>query len=110
MLEDGAIVGCSSFIHDVDYDESLRPGCLYIVSTGVLPEARGRGLGRNQKEWQIEYARTNGFAVVVTNMRKSSVRIIRLNLAYGFEFRKIHPDFYEEPKEDAIVMERRILK
>jgi GNAT superfamily N-acetyltransferase len=61
MLEDDVTVGCCAFIHDVDYNDTPRPGCLHIVSTGVLPEARGRGLGRKQKEWQIEYAQVHGF-------------------------------------------------
>jgi hypothetical protein len=34
--------------------------------------------------------------------------MIHLNRQYGFEFRQLHPDFYEEPNEDAIIMERRI--
>ena len=108
MLEDGAIVGCSAFIHHVDYDETPRPGYLHIISTGVLPEARGRGLGRKQKKWQIEYAQTLGFEVIVTNVRRSNARMIHLNRRFGFEVRQIHSGFYEDPKEDAIVMERRL--
>jgi ribosomal protein S18 acetylase RimI-like enzyme len=108
MLEDGAIVGCAAFIHHVDYDETPRPGYLHIVSTGVLPEVRGRGLGRKQKEWQIEYAQALGFEVIVTNVRRSNARMIHLNRQFGFEVRQIHSDFYEDPKEDAIVMERRV--
>jgi ribosomal protein S18 acetylase RimI-like enzyme len=46
--------------------------------------------------------------MIVTNMRRSNVRMIHLNRQYGFEFRQLHPDFYEEPNEDAIIMERRI--
>jgi ribosomal protein S18 acetylase RimI-like enzyme len=110
MVEDGAIVGCSAFLLNVDYDESPRSGSLYIVSTGVLPEARGRGLGRKQKEWQIDFARSQGFEVIVTNMRKSNRAILRLNEEVGFKFRSIHPSFYYEPEEDAIVMERRIVE
>jgi ribosomal protein S18 acetylase RimI-like enzyme len=110
MIADGAIVGCSALVHDVDYDESPRPGCLYIVSTGVVPEARKRGLGRKLKEWQIEYARSHGFEVIVTNMRQTNHPIIRLNEALGFRRRSIHPSFYEDPPEDAIVMELRLVR
>jgi len=108
MLEDGRIVGCAAFLADVDYDFSPRPGCLHIMTTGVLPELRGRGLGRKQKEWQIEYARSRGFQVIVTNMRKSNHRIIRLNEQLGFQFRLIDPGYYIDPPEDAIVMELRL--
>jgi ribosomal protein S18 acetylase RimI-like enzyme len=89
-------------------DETPREGCLHIVSTGVLPEARGRGLGRKQKEWQLEFARREGFHTIVTNMRRSNAQIIHLNGELGFEERKIHPNFYVDPQEDGIVMERHI--
>jgi len=108
MVEHDEIVGCSAFIRNVDYDDAPREGCLHIVSTGVLPEARGRGLGRKQKEWQFEFARREGFHTIVTNMRRSNAQIIHLNSELGFEERKIHPNFYVDPQEDAIVMERRI--
>ena len=108
MVEHDEIVGCSAFIRHVDYDETPREGCLHIVSTGVLPEARGRGLGRKQKEWQFEFARREGFHTIVTNMRRSNAQIIHLNSELGFEERKIHPNFYVDPQEDAIVMERHI--
>jgi len=105
MIEDGIVVGCSAFIHNVDYDEAPRPGCLYIVTTGVLPEIQGRGLGTEQKRWQISYASAHGFTCIVTNMRRSNHRIIRLNRSIGFKDRIIVPDFYDGPAEDAVVME-----
>jgi ribosomal protein S18 acetylase RimI-like enzyme len=105
MVAEGLIVGCSAFLHHVDYDETPRPGCLYIVSTGILPDMRGRGLGRKQKEWQIEYAKCHGFEVIVTNMRQSNRPIMRLNEELGFRVRLVHSAFYNEPLEDAIVME-----
>jgi len=108
MLENGQIIGCAAFLADVDYDFSPRPGCVHIVSTGVLPERRGRGLGKLQKEWQIEYARSSGFQVMVTNMRRTNRRIIRLNELLGFQFRLIAPAYYLDPPEDAIVMELRL--
>jgi ribosomal protein S18 acetylase RimI-like enzyme len=105
MVLEGATVGCSAFLHHVDYDKTPRPGCLYIVSTGILPDVRGRGLGRKQKEWQIEYARSHSFEIMVTNMRRSNRPIIHLNEGLGFRFRSTHAAFYDQPEEDAIVME-----
>ncbi len=105
MFEDGRVVGCAAFHPHVDFDLTPRPGCVHIVSTGILPEYRGRGLGRKQKDWQIEYARARGFGVIVTNMRKSNVRIIRLNELFGFQRRLVSPGYYLDPPEDALVME-----
>jgi GNAT superfamily N-acetyltransferase len=105
MVVDGIKVGCCAFEWHVDFDETPRRGCLYIASTGILPEYQGKGFGREQKEWEVEYARQNGFSSIVTNMRESNHRIIRLNEALGFKFRENVPDYYTLPVEAAIVME-----
>ena len=76
-----------------------------MASTGILPEFQGRGLGRKQKEWQVGYARDHGFSAIVTNMRKSNVKIKRLNESVGFKFRCLEADYYHEPDEAAVVME-----
>jgi Acetyltransferase (GNAT) family len=108
MIVDGRTVGCSAFLHDVDYDEQPRPKCLWIVSTGILPEIQGQGLGSMQKEWQIEYARQRGFELIVTNMRKSNTRIIRLNKKFGFMTRELVSGYYSDPEEAAVVMELKL--
>jgi ribosomal protein S18 acetylase RimI-like enzyme len=108
LIADGEIVGCSAFLPHVDYDESLRPGTLYIMTTGVLPEYRNRGYGKAQKEWQIEYARRHGFKWIVTNSRQSNTRMIALNQKYGFDIRGLDPNYYSDPPEAAVVMERKV--
>lgn len=108
MIVDGEIVGCSAIVHDVDYDETDKPGSLWIASTGISPEYRRKGFGRALKEWQIEYARKHGFEVIVTNMRESNSAIINLNERSGFTRREVSPGYYSDPTEDAIVMELRL--
>jgi GNAT superfamily N-acetyltransferase len=105
MIVDGKIVGCSAFIRDSDYDDEPRPGCLHIVSTGVLPEFRRRGFGMKQKQWQIEFAKQQGFRMIVTNTRESNLAMLQLNLKVGFVICGTAPHFYYEPDEPAIVME-----
>ena len=105
MYVDAARVGCCAFQHDTDYNEQPRKGYLYIASTGILPEFQGKGLGRKQKEWQIEYARDHGFSVIVTNMRESNLKMRRLNESVGFNFRCLETDYYDDPEEAAYVME-----
>ena len=105
LIADGRMVGCTAFERNIDYDSRPRPGCLYISSTGVLPEVQEQGFGSAQKKWQIEYAKRNGFTRIVTNMRQSNERIIKLNEKFGFKRRKIHPHYYGDPDEAAIVME-----
>jgi len=108
MIVDGAIVGCSAFLRDTDFDVEPRPGCLHIMTTGVLPEFRRRGYGAKQKQWQIEFAKQQGFQVIVTNTRESNLAMIHLNLKMGFQIRGSAPHFYIEPDEAAIVMELRL--
>ena len=108
MIVDGKTVGCSAFVHDVDYDEQPRAKSLYIISTGVLPEFQGKGFGTKQKEWQIEYAKQHGFDVIVTNMRESNNPIIRLNKKFGFTTREIVAGYYSDPEEAALVMELKL--
>ena len=107
MLADGVTVGCSAFLEGFDYDGRPRPGCLFIASTGILPGFQGKGLGRKLKEWQIGYARARGCAAIVTNSRESNERMIRLNESLGFTVRGLHPNYYRNPDEAAVVMEYR---
>jgi ribosomal protein S18 acetylase RimI-like enzyme len=110
----GKVAGCTGFSHNMDFQEDVREdgenvpqdGTLYIESTGVLAEYRGRGVGTQVKEWQIEYARRNGFKRMVTNCRESNLKMISLNKRYGFRVVRLTPEYYEEPIESTVVMER----
>ena len=105
MIVDGKTIGCSAFDLHVDYDGAPKQGCVYIASTGILPEFQNKGYGRKQKEWQIQYARKHKFRLIVTNMRASNERIISLNESLGFKQRELVSNYYTTPSEDAIVME-----
>jgi GNAT superfamily N-acetyltransferase len=105
MVVDGKKIGCSGFKANFDYDDSRRPGCLFIATTGILQEMQGHGLGRMQKKWQIDYARQNGFKMIATNMRQSNHPIIGLNNELGFQIRKVDKTYYSKPQEAAIVMD-----
>jgi ribosomal protein S18 acetylase RimI-like enzyme len=108
MMANGRKIGCSAFLLHNDFDERPRRGSLHIMSTGILPELQGRGLGKKQKLWQIKYAKKHGFKAIVTNMRQSNTPILKLNLELGFNIRGYVRNFYEGPKEAAVVMELRL--
>jgi GNAT superfamily N-acetyltransferase len=106
MLVDGTAVGCSAFLRDVDFDETPKPDSLFIVTTGVLPEFRRRGLGRAQKKWQLQFGRDEGFHCMVTCSRRSNSAIISLNLDLGFTIRAMSQDnYYSDPDEPAVIMD-----
>jgi ribosomal protein S18 acetylase RimI-like enzyme len=116
LLVRGKRVGCCAFAENVDFTEDQSadgtnvpaPGSLYIMTTGILQEHRGKGLGSLMKAWQISYARCHGFAKLVTNMRQSNTAVIALNKKYGFKRKRISPRYYQDPDEPTIVMERRL--
>ena len=56
----------------------------------------------------VEFAKQQGFQVIVTNTRESNLAMIHLNLKMGFQIRGSAPHFYIEPDEAAIVMELRL--
>jgi ribosomal protein S18 acetylase RimI-like enzyme len=115
VMVDGQIAGCVAFIHDVDFGEDLsgdgenveQRGTLYIQSTGLLKGFRGRGLGKRVKEWQIEYARHNGFARVVTNCRESNAAMIGINEKFGFRPIRKTEGYYADG-EATVVLELRL--
>ena len=112
ILVNSRIAGCAAFIHHADFQEDLREdaqntpqaGTLYIQSTGLLPEYRGKGLGTRIKAWQIEYAKQNGFRRIVTNCRASNAAMISINKKFGFQPTRTTPDYYEDG-EATVVLE-----
>jgi ribosomal protein S18 acetylase RimI-like enzyme len=109
-------IGCCAFSRDTDFQEDIHPdkdnphrrGSLYIASTGILPQFRGKGFGTLLKAWQLSYARYHGFSRIVTNTRKSNKAMIRLNGKFGFKIVRTTPAYYEAPREATVVMERRL--
>lgn len=110
LIVDGAKVGSVAMkLHcDVEeppeYSKSYQ-GCLYICSTGILPEFQGKKLGELLKVWEIAYAIEHGFERIVTNCRETNYRIINLNEKFGFKVVRRIPDYYSDPKEHALVFE-----
>ena len=108
--------GCCAFAPHLDFREDMSEdggntnvaGSLYIVTTGILPALRGRGLGSLLKQWQLTYARNHGFTRLVTNTRVSNLAMIGLNKKFGFTVLRTTPDYYEQPTESTVVMELRL--
>jgi GNAT superfamily N-acetyltransferase len=117
MLVNGRRVGCCAFERAADFevdpyrDSAPRSGSLYIASTGILPQHRGKGFGVRFKRWQIAWARRHKFNRIVTNCRSSNRAIIRLNEKFGFKILKSTTgNYYHQPAEPAVIMELRLSK
>lgn len=72
----------------------------------VLPEARRRGLGRWLLDGALAEAARRGAKRVFLDVRESNVEARALYERAGFEAVGVRPDYYSEPREDAIVMTR----
>lgn len=74
----------------------------------VLPEERRRGLGRWLLEGALAEAARRGAKRVYLEVRESNAAARSLYELAGFEVAGTRPDYYSEPKEDAILMTRQL--
>lgn len=72
----------------------------------VLPESRGRGLGRWLLEAALAEAARRGARTVYLEVRESNTAARRLYERAGFDTAGVRPDYYTQPTEDAILMTR----
>jgi len=86
-------------------DEVSQSQSLYIASTGIMPGRQRQGLGAIAKAFELGYARAHGFRKVVTMCRFHNTSILRLNARFGFQPRGSVPGIYDDPYDDAVIME-----
>jgi ribosomal-protein-alanine acetyltransferase len=77
-----------------------------IATVGVLPQYRGRGIGKALME--ACEAELNGIGVITLNVRLSNRTAIGMYEKLGYRGVSRWPDYYQDG-EDALVMEKRIL-
>jgi ribosomal protein S18 acetylase RimI-like enzyme len=110
IVIDGSRAGVFAFAKHVDIDDAtgsplMRRGCFHVTVEGLLPEWRGRGFGKQMKDWQIAYAREKGFSQIVLNCRESNRAALRLNNRFGFRKRAVIDYYYGDPIESSIILE-----
>lgn len=75
-----------------------------ITNIAVMPEYRRRGIGEALLKAMLESCREEGTAAVTLEVRESNRGAICLYEKYGFTIAGVRPGFYEEPREDAVIM------
>ena len=94
--EGDTIVGyCGMYI---SFDEGEVP------NVAVKKECRGCGIGKRMMKELLTQARARGVVSVFLEVRKSNEAAMRLYEKLGFEAAGIRKNFYEFPKEDAVIM------
>ena len=75
-----------------------------IFNVGVAPEFRRCGIGKSLVERFISAAKEKETDVIYLEVRTSNLGAINLYEKAGFVFCGIRKDYYDDPKENAILM------
>ncbi len=96
--ETGAVLGYAGLL--VVADEG------YITNVAVFPEYRRRGVAACILEIYLNFARANQLAFLTLEVRPSNEAAIALYQRHGFEEVGRRKNYYDLPKEDALILTR----
>ncbi len=94
--EDGSVVGYAGLL--VIADEG------YITNVAVRPESRRGGVAGQLLDVFLNFAEANKLAFLTLEVRESNYAAIALYGSRGFRGAGRRRNYYEHPKEDAIIM------
>lgn len=96
--EDGSVVGYAGLLVVVDEG--------YITNVAVRPESRRGGVAGALLDVFVNFAEGNQLAFLTLEVRASNYGAIALYGSRGFRGVGRRTNYYEHPKEDAIIMTR----
>ena len=76
----------------------------YITNVAVKPELRRQGIASQLLEVFINFAKGNHLAFLTLEVRPSNTAAIVLYGRHGFRSTGRRKNYYEHPREDAIIM------
>lgn len=97
--EDGRILGGCGLL--------LIAGEGNITNVAVFPEARRRGVATGLLTYLMSEGDRAGLTAYTLEVRVSNEAAIALYEKLGFVSEGIRPNFYEKPREDAMIMWKR---
>ncbi len=77
---------------------------VHLLNLAVHPTRRRRGLGRRLMDHLLEFARAHRCHYLTLEVRRSNAAAIALYEHYGFRPVGVRPRYYQDSREDAIVM------
>ena len=77
-----------------------------ITNVAVKKSRQGEGIGKLLIEGMIEASGKQGVRNIFLEVRKSNAPAIHLYEKYGFVTEGVRKNYYDLPKEDALVMKR----
>ena len=96
--EDGSVAGYAGVL--VVADEG------YITNVAVRPECRRAGVASQLLDVFVNFAESNHLAFLTLEVRESNYGAIALYGSRGFRGVGRRKNYYEHPREDAIIMTR----
>lgn len=94
--EDGVICGYCGYYRSFEEAD--------IVNVAVAPSYRRRGIGKAMLEQLLLEGHTQGVRGFTLEVRAGNKAAISLYHSLGFRTEGVRKDFYEKPKEDALLM------
>ena len=77
-----------------------------LLNIAVLPEARKKGYGDALLSALFEEAKSRGTECIFLEVRQSNAAALHLYEKHGFARAGVRKGFYDEPREDAVVMRK----
>ena len=78
-----------------------------ITNVCIVPDMRRQGIALRMLEELIEYGLSNGVREFTLEVRAKNEAAIGLYEKLGFVSEGVRPGFYEDPKDDALIMWKR---
>lgn len=96
--DSGAVLGYAGLLAMMDEG--------YITNVAVFPEYRRCGIAAKIIEVFMNFARANKLAFLTLEVRPSNAAAIALYQGFGFEEVGRRRNYYDLPKEDALILTR----
>ena len=77
-----------------------------ITNVAVAPQYRRQGVAKKLFRVFLDKGEQKGLTAFTLEVRTSNVPAIELYKSFGFKEAGVRKDFYELPKEDALIMWR----
>ena len=81
----------------------------YITNVAVFPEYRRRGIAGQIIRVFCDFARGNHLAFLTLEVRPSNAAALSLYNSFGFEEAGRRKNYYDLPKEDALILTRKFV-
>ncbi len=79
----------------------------YITNIAVLPEYQGLGIGKALMKKLDDLAKLENLSFISLEVRTTNQKAISLYEKFGYKTEGVRKNFYDNPKEDALIMTKR---